>query len=282
MADTAVETVLGIIEQQGGTSTARTLVPALVDLGEIIAVGGGGDLPDGSVTTAKLADEAVTTGKIDDGAVTLAKLGSDVPIGGGGSQTSWYGTCSTTATTAAKVVTCEGFTLDTGARIAIKFSNANGKHSGFSLNVNDTGAKTVYVNGYSVSSANTLYWGAGTILTFVYDGTYWCLEDKAGCIFATSSTDAATATKGTTNNIAGQDCVPIINGTIAVIRFSQGNTSTSTLKLNLLGTTDATIQRYGADTSSSNQLLFGENSSLVFIRTSQKWLYVGGDIVATS
>lgn len=40
--------------------------------------GGGGDIPNGSVTESKLANGAVSTSKIKDGAVTMAKLGSDV------------------------------------------------------------------------------------------------------------------------------------------------------------------------------------------------------------
>jgi hypothetical protein len=42
MADkTALETIKGIIEANGGTSDAETIVPALEDLGEVIAAGGG-------------------------------------------------------------------------------------------------------------------------------------------------------------------------------------------------------------------------------------------------
>lgn len=40
--------------------------------------GGGGEIPNGSVTEYKLANGAVSTAKIKDGAVTMAKLGSDV------------------------------------------------------------------------------------------------------------------------------------------------------------------------------------------------------------
>ena len=40
--------------------------------------GGGGDIPNGSVTEYKLANGAVSTSKIKDGAVTMAKLGDDV------------------------------------------------------------------------------------------------------------------------------------------------------------------------------------------------------------
>jgi len=42
--------------------------------------GGGGELSDGSVTTAKIADGAVTTNKIADNAVTSKKVAEDIPI----------------------------------------------------------------------------------------------------------------------------------------------------------------------------------------------------------
>jgi len=78
MADkTALETIKGIIEANGGTSDAETIVPALEDLGEVIAAGGGGGIADGSVTTAKLAPRAVTELKIADRSITKTKLANE-------------------------------------------------------------------------------------------------------------------------------------------------------------------------------------------------------------
>ena len=84
----------------------------------------------------------------------------------------WYGTCSTAAGTAAKVVTCSGFVLATGARISVYCSTANSAGA-ITLNVNSTGAKSVYVKGAATSSSNKLWWEVGTQLDFIYDGTYW-------------------------------------------------------------------------------------------------------------
>ena len=74
--ETALEVIRDIIAEQGGTSDAETIVPALEDLGEVIAAGGGGggSIADGSVTTAKLADSAVTTDKLAASAVTTGAL----------------------------------------------------------------------------------------------------------------------------------------------------------------------------------------------------------------
>lgn len=74
---TALGAMKEIIGNAGGTSDAQTLVPAIEDLGEVIAAGGGGGggtIPDGSITTAKLANYAVTSGKIADKAIMKEHL----------------------------------------------------------------------------------------------------------------------------------------------------------------------------------------------------------------
>lgn len=92
---------------------------------------------------------------------------------------SFYGTCSTTATTAAKTVTCAEFELQKGALITVQTSTAQTYTSAaITLNVNDTGAKTIYTNNAATSSTNTLTWEAGDILQFIYDGTYWRFVSK--------------------------------------------------------------------------------------------------------
>lgn len=85
-----------------------------------------------------------------------------------------YGTCSTAAGTAAKVVTCSNFlVLETGARVTVKFSETNSAASA-TLNVNSTGEKSIYYRGAALVSAN--YWNANDLVTFIYDGTNWCIE----------------------------------------------------------------------------------------------------------
>ena len=88
-----------------------------------------------------------------------------------------YGTSSTATGTAAKVVTCANFILYTGSRISVTFTNANTAATP-TLNVNGTGAKQIrsYVG---VALAEGEYkWDAGSTLLFVYDGTYWRLQDS--------------------------------------------------------------------------------------------------------
>lgn len=85
----------------------------------------------------------------------------------GSSNISHYGTCSTDAATAEKVVSLSGYTLITGSRVAVKFTVTNTASSP-TLNVNSTGAKAIKYRG-AVVSVGTL--SSGRLYEFVYDGT---------------------------------------------------------------------------------------------------------------
>lgn len=101
-------------------------------------------------------------------------LGSgNISISGGtGAITTWYGTCTNSATVSSKIVTCSGYTLTKGAIISVLFSYASSVGA-FTLNVNSTGAKAVYKGSSTASSINPLKWNAGTVVTFMYDGSYY-------------------------------------------------------------------------------------------------------------
>ena len=85
---------------------------------------------------------------------------------------SGIGICSTAASTAAKAVTFPNFALATNATILVRLSNTNSATSGVTLNVNSTGAKSIYIGGNAWSTSNQL--NAGDYLA-TYDGTYWKL-----------------------------------------------------------------------------------------------------------
>ena len=91
-----------------------------------------------------------------------------------------YATCSTAAATVAKVATiADGsstFTLEKGARICVKFTNAN-TVAAPTLNVGGTGAKAIYWHGAALASSQ--YWQASAVVDFVYNGTQWELVGVA-------------------------------------------------------------------------------------------------------
>ena len=88
----------------------------------------------------------------------------------------YYGTCSTGASTSAKIVSIpatENFVLQVGDIIGIKFDNTNTANNP-SLNVNNSGAKPIYYNNSAVSTSNL--WASGEanrVTIFMYDGTNW-------------------------------------------------------------------------------------------------------------
>ena len=107
-----------------------------------------------------------------------------------------YATCSTAAATVAKVATiADGsstFTLEKGARICVKFTNAN-TVAAPTLNVGGTGAKAIYWHGAALDSSQ--YWQAGVVVDFVYNGNQWELVGVAKDN-NTVYTDATTSSHG--------------------------------------------------------------------------------------
>ncbi len=82
----------------------------------------------------------------------------------------YFGICETEATTSAKVVACDGFILKTGAMIAVQFTYTN-TTTNPSLNVNDTGAKSICsLSGTYVAAG---IWAPKQVVMFVYNGSWW-------------------------------------------------------------------------------------------------------------
>lgn len=99
----------------------------------------------------------------------------NLPNGG-----TWVGTCASAANEQHKVVTVdEGFVLEKGVRIAVKFSKSNtfveSSSARITFNVNNTGAKQVYYgSGTQINWVNSDVFGAANQYGYyIYDGTYW-------------------------------------------------------------------------------------------------------------
>ena len=92
-----------------------------------------------------------------------------------GATVNRFGTCSIAAGTAAKTVsiTTGTFALEAGARVTVKFSNANTASSP-TLNVDSTGAKNIFHNGAQITTGTNKGLLAGTV-DFIYDGTQYHL-----------------------------------------------------------------------------------------------------------
>lgn len=190
------------------------------------------------------------------------------------SQKTWYGTSNTGATTQAKVVTCSGYYLQTGAIISVAFSTANTYTSAkITLNVNSTGAKDVYYNNAVTSSTNTLKWDAGEQVTFVYNGTgYYFVSKSKGYATSTYSSTGTDAVNGTAVNAALQTLDSSITATtnqaISAITITDGKISDSskiniTPKLNWYGTSNTGATTQEKSVTCSNYVLNTHNIVVV-------------------
>lgn len=103
-----------------------------------------------------------------------------------------YCTSATEAGTAAKIASCENFALRTGAIVSVRFTYANTAASP-TLNVNDTGAKPMRLNGSTLPEAN--WWKAGDLVTLVYDGTAWNMADGSTLSQLKATNDSVAALK---------------------------------------------------------------------------------------
>lgn len=194
----------------------------------------------------------------------------------------FYGTCSTTASTTAKLVTCSGFDLQQGNIIGILFTTANTAATP-TLNINGTGAKSIYIGTSTPNSTtNVLKWSANTMVYFLFDGTYYryITSVAAGSVaqprgantwYGTSSTGATTQAKTSTI-----DNFVLTQGAVVYITFSTANTYASakiTLNVNSTGAKD--IYYNNAVTSSTNTLLWSAGETLTFIYSGSYWYYAG-------
>ena len=114
-----------------------------------------------------------------------------------------YLTCATAADAAAKTTTLvagsfNSSTLVTGAQVLVKFTNTNSVASP-TLSVNGTTAKSIKRYGTTAPSTSAASsWNAGAVVLFVYDGTYWVMENWLNTTYSSMTAAEITAGTGTT------------------------------------------------------------------------------------
>ena len=147
-------------------------------------------------------------------------------------RTVQYGTCVTAAGTAAKVVILSTFTLYTGATVQVKFTNAN-TVANPTLNVNSTGAKAIRAYGAALTADSVHNWTAGSIVTFVYDGTYWNIS---------SSNDAA---KTATNFMSYDSTNGLLIGNKSSGSWSGNRAQVTSSAFNVLDSSGTQLASFG-------------------------------------
>ena len=192
-------------------------------------------------------------------------------------QTAYFATSSTGATTTAKTASSSNFpTLVAGVTVTVRFSTANTSTSAITLNVNSTGAKTIYVNGATTASGNQLLWSANANITFTYDGTYWRMVSEPRTWYGTCSTAAGTAAKTSTINE-----IVVCKGTVVKLNMTYANTNTSAT-MNITSTGAKNLY-YGTSTTrptTANGYGWGASSTATFVFDGQYWRVGDTSVVA--
>ena len=135
--------------------------------------------------------------------------------------------CSTDAATVAKEVTVDGFVLEAGARVLIRFTVTNTAASP-TLNVSGTGAKAIYYRNAAITAG---YLAANRIYEFVYDGAQYELIGDVNTDTNTKVTQTVTTTNAEYALLAMADAAATANKTNST-RFASAvtlNPSTGTI-----------------------------------------------------
>lgn len=164
-----------------------------------------------------------------------------------------FGVCTTQGNTNPKQVSCTGFTLATGARIIVQFSETNTVVEP-TLNVNGTGAKSIV---YKNANIDLGYLVAGRVCEFVYDGTNYELigDVNTDTTYSTGTESKAGITKLYTGTGSNND-----------------GTMTQNVLTNLLNGKAASNHTHGVASTSANGFLKQlDGSTSHFMRGDGTW-----------
>ena len=188
-----------------GTNIKTINNESILGSGNINISAGGGTMVDMRVNGSSVVDSnnvgnIATEGTYNASTNKIATM-ADMPLLG--NAKTYYGTCSTASEAAEKEVNCSGFILETGAIITVIFTYGNKYNGTATLNVNNTGAKSIMRN--LGSTATRYYWNNNEAIDFVYNGssyvmirtgpassTYYGLTKLNNSVDSSSGIEAAT------------------------------------------------------------------------------------------
>ena len=206
---------------------------------------------------------------------------SDLSNTSGGFVT--YCTCTTAAGTAAKVVTIDSgdtnWVLRKGSIIAVKFTNTN-TASNVTLNVNNTGAKSVYYNtSVNTGNSNSIFGYANRVVFYLYDGTNWVWisdsrHDGNDNTYTTAYCSTAAGTAAKTASMSGY---VLTANRYTVLTITNANTAASALTLNINGKGAKPLYINGTASSSTNHTL-PAGSYIVWYDGTNYYIYNNGEI----
>lgn len=176
----------------------------------------------------------------------ISALGYTPEEGGSGTETNVeYGTCDTASATAEKIVsipTDSTWVLKKNAIIFVKFSNSNSATS-CTLNVNDTGAKSIWYNNAVYTGNSVMVCGyANRTHMYIYDGTYWVWVSSgsdSNTIYSNASLGqgygTCTTAEATIAKIVTLSSYALVVGGIVSVKFTYAVPASATLNINSRG-----------------------------------------------
>lgn len=173
----------------------------------------------------------------------------------------WTTVLSCTTSGATKTVTASGFTLNTGAIISVRFTQNVPANS--TLNINSTGAKSIYYNNAAIT-ANIIF--ANDTATFVYNGTNYVLISIDTCdrVYATSTTDVKYCLIGVTESSGSSSRQnPYFNEGIYINANNELQATTFNENGTTLANKYAPISKYTVKAVSSNAVSFTTSSKML-------------------
>ena len=207
-------------------------------------------------TAQNAVNKANSVQTIADNALDVAQQAVDM------ATVQFYGDCQTSGSATEKVVTTTGsdiFKLKSGVTIQVKFTHAN-TAANPTLNVNNTGAETIFIYNASIPSTSQYNWGDNAIVNFVYNGIGWYIVDGGSLKKAGEALDTATQAKDDAleaSKVASNYLHFDSNGLVV------GNMTASTLGYNTLMRAGGVDIRNGSTvlaTFNANSISLGLNS----------------------
>ena len=154
----------------------------------------------------------------------------------------WYGTCSTAASTAAKTTAINEVVICKGTQVVLNMTYENTNTSA-TLNVTSTAAKNIYYGTTTTrpTTDNGYGWTASSTATFIFDGAYWRIGD-------TSAMSKITAT----NSVVAQHTTKIEQTEAAIALKADSATTYTKTDVDGLISTEVTNRNAAIKTASDN------------------------------
>lgn len=143
----------------------------------------------------------------------------------------FYGTCTIARATARKTTTVDTtFQLYTGVMVFVRFTNANSVANP-TLNVNGSGAIAIKRYGTTApSTSRASSWNAGSVICFIYDGTYWMMTGWINTTYSLiAEADIKNSAHTTARLIDGQRFKQGLDFYIATGSYVYNSSSTDTI-----------------------------------------------------